>query len=558
MARIDSKVVFLTTSPRTPAKMSPEIALLDQYFGGYPWNHATQTAFMGVLKDQNFFHGKGENDPAFSARDRISRAPQTLGFVTLKPVIALTPAGRALISARRTDEIFLRQLLKFQIPSPYHVPSGKAAPFRIKPYLEILRLIRYFGTLKFDELKMFALQLTDYRDFDRIVQKIEAFRSAKEHNRGSYRDFAGQYFENELREIYSHQLASGDTSTRESTNSSATNFLRTKASNMRDYADACFRYLRATGVVKVSHVGKSLSIADEKIADVDFILRTVDREPCFVDDRAAYIAYLGDTDTPVLLTDNRTNLVDKIATTFPEIATDDTIGLQELKDIYADALERRKDETLHRQVRELKDFRAYDSVQDTFRQILNGELYDAPLMLEWNTWRAMTMLNGGDIKANLRFDDFGEPLSTAQGNQPDIVCDYGDFAVAVEVTMASGQKQYEMEGEPVSRHLGKLKKACGKPAYCLFVAPNINEACIAHFFTLHKLDIPFYGGRSIIVPLPLAVFRQMLEQTRTAHDKPTAESIRRLFEFSRESAGATDNPDTWYRELIEAALDWTV
>lgn len=129
MARIDSKVVFLTTSPRTPAKMSPEIALLDQYFGGYPWNHATQTAFMGVLKDQNFFHGKGENDPAFSARDRISRAPQTLGFVTLKPVIALTPAGRALISARRTDEIFLRQLLKFQIPSPYHVPSGKAAPF---------------------------------------------------------------------------------------------------------------------------------------------------------------------------------------------------------------------------------------------------------------------------------------------------------------------------------------------------------------------------------------------------------------------------------------------
>lgn len=122
--------------------------------------------------------------------------------------------------------------------------------------------------------------------------------------------------------------------------------------------------------------------------------------------------------------------------------------------------------------------------------------------------------------------------------------------------MASGQKQYEMEGEPVSRHLGKLKKACGKPAYCLFVAPNINEACIAHFFTLHKLDIPFYGGRSIIVPLPLAVFRQMLEQTRTAHDKPTAESIRRLFEFSRESAGATDNPDTWYRELIEAALNW--
>lgn len=39
----------------------------------------------------------------------------------------------------------------------------------------------------------------------------------------------------------------------------------------------------------------------------------------------------------------------------------------------------------------------------------------------------MTMLDGGEMKANLHFDDFGKPLSTAQGNMADIVCDYGDF-----------------------------------------------------------------------------------------------------------------------------------
>lgn len=63
------------------------------------------------------------------------------------------------------------------------------------------------------------------------------------------------------------------------------------------------------------------------------------------------------------------------------------------------------------------------------------------------------MLDGGNIKANLKFDDFGNPMSTAQGNMADIVCDYGDFGLTVEVTMQSGQRQYETEGEPVTRHL---------------------------------------------------------------------------------------------------------
>jgi YD repeat-containing protein len=71
-------------------------------------------------------------------------------------------------------------------------------------------------------------------------------------------------------------------------------------------------------------------------------------------------------------------------------------------------------------------------------------LYDAPLMLEWNTWRAMTMLDGGEVTANLEYDDLGNPMSTAQGNMADIVCDYSDFGLTVEVTMQMGQRQYEI------------------------------------------------------------------------------------------------------------------
>ena len=131
MANINSQLLFLTTSPRTPEKMIPEIELLIEHFNGRPWNLETQTSFMRVLRDADFYHGEGVNDPAFSARDRINRAPQSLGFVTLEPVISLTPAGEQLLSSKRKDEVFLRQMLKFQLPSPYHKPTQKATISRI-------------------------------------------------------------------------------------------------------------------------------------------------------------------------------------------------------------------------------------------------------------------------------------------------------------------------------------------------------------------------------------------------------------------------------------------
>ena len=80
---------------------------------------------MDILRDEQFFNGKGENDPAFSARDRINRAPKSLGFITLSPTISLTPAGVSLLLAKRKEEVFLRQMLKFQIPSPFHKPTQK-------------------------------------------------------------------------------------------------------------------------------------------------------------------------------------------------------------------------------------------------------------------------------------------------------------------------------------------------------------------------------------------------------------------------------------------------
>lgn len=555
---IDSKVVFMTTSPRTPEKMIPEIDLLEKNFSGKKWNVQTQVQFMQLLSNENFFHGSGENSPDFSARDRINRAPKSLGFITLAPAINLTPAGRKLISAKRTEEIFLRQLLKFQIPSPYHKSSKKAAKFFVKPYLEILRLVHKLGTLKFDELEIFGLQITDFRKFDEVVKKIEDFRKQRTTTAKKYKEFKQLYFYNELQEIYKEEIASGEFSTRESSTKTVKEFFNKKMSNMRDYADACVRYLRATGLVSISQLGKSLSIMPEKKADVEFILKTVKKEPIFIDNEQKYIEYLGNPEFPKLLTDDKNSLIEKLETALPHEKINKNLSVLELKEKLDNALIAKKNEIIRNLVAEIKDYKQYDDIQQIFDLIpkRNSDLSDVPLMFEWNTWRAMTMLDGGNIKANLKFDDFGNPMSTAQGNMADIVCNYDDFDLIVEVTIASGQKQYEMEGEPVSRHLGKLKKETGRETYGLFIAPTINEACIAQFYMLYHTNISYYGGKSAIVPLPLNIFRKMVEDSFKADYMPDSNQVKAFFEYSKEIAKSSSNEQDWYKKITEKALDW--
>ena len=192
MASLNNKrMLFFTTSPRTPFKMIPEIELLDTNFSGQKWNKVSQIEFMNLLSKEGFFNGNGsKNNLDLSARDRINRAPKSLGFVRLNPSIKLTEVGNLFITSKRKEEILLRQLLKFQLPSPFHTaPTYGNTKFWIKPYLEILRLIYHFGTLNFDEIMLFGLQMTSYEMFDDVVKMIDEFRINKVKNKGKYKQF---------------------------------------------------------------------------------------------------------------------------------------------------------------------------------------------------------------------------------------------------------------------------------------------------------------------------------------------------------------------------------
>ncbi len=558
MAPLRSRTLFFTTSPRTPLKMIPEIEMLAREFEGKVWNPNTQAEFIKKLAEGKDFQGEGSiKEMAFSARDRINRAPKALGFIDLKPTIKLTKPGERLISGKRIEEILLRQLLKFQLPSPYHKETKQLEGiFGVKPYLEIFRLIYVMGTLSFDELMIFGMQLTHYEKFDEIVDEIRHFRRMKAYAKAGYKVFRREYVRREVEKIYQEDINLGKIQTRESKEKSFDKFVRTKASNLRDYADACFRYLRATGMVEISQRGHSLSIMQEKREEVEFFLNCVDRKPIYIDNEKKYKEYLFDESLPVLYSDDRERLLKQVSEYIGPLSDLPQIATEQLKDKLEEMIQNRKAAIIEQQVRDLKEYKEYHDVMETFYDIKDNSLYDAPLMLEWNTWRAMTMLDGGDIKANLKLDDKGQPMSTAQGNMADIICDYGDFGLTVEVTMQSGQRQYEMEGEPVSRHLAKLKRDTGKEAYCLFIAPKINEACIAYFYALHMVNISFYGGQSVIVPLELDVFINMVEQSYRAGYIPDAEQIKGIFKYSMEQAKQAQDESEWYAKIKDKALNW--
>lgn len=559
MAYLKNKALFFTTSPRTPSKMIPEIQLLSKHFTGRKWNKQSQVEFIDLLAKSDFFEGNGSsNNKDFSARDRINRAPKALGFVDLSPHIELTDAGKALVYGKRPQEVFLRQLLKFQFPSPFHIETNNIeGTFYIRPYLEILRLIRDLEGLSFDELKIFALMLTDYRQYDTVKNAILDFRAEKEAHKGQYKKFVDEKWTDALLQTYSADIGAGKTKTRETTDKSLKKFLTTKKRNTRDYADACFRYLRYTGLVSISHKNRSIAFYPDKLKEVDFILENINREPVFVDDTDKYKKYLFNATIPALYVDNIENVIDHLMRisdyTQRQLSNK---GIEELKDMRDAIVAERKEAVIKAQVTEIKSYALYSEIIDTYNEIISDDYYDAPLMLEYNTWRAMTMLDGGNIKGNFKFDDVGQPLSTASGNMPDIECDYDEFVLSVEVTMQQGQRQYESEGESVARHFGQMKNRTGKEAYCLFIAPTINKASLAHFFALNKIGISFYGGKTKIIPLELDQFMRLVENSYNYHAQPTSQDIRQfLDEVMRQEELAVDEND-WNDKIQNCVARW--
>ena len=546
------KTIFFVTSPRSPNKLADEIRFLVENFSGRPWNTETQKEYYMGLSKQKFFVGTATGDIAFKARDRINRAPKSLGLVVLKPVIALTDAGKKYVYGKRPEEIFLRQLLKFQFPSSYHV--DKDGFFDIKPYLELMRLIHDLGSLSKNEIALFVIQLTNFSKYQEIKNKIEIFRDGVKGLRDkkiSYKKFVFDAFISELKMLFKHEILEDDLSTRESEDVSIDKFIATKKRNYMDYADAAIRYLRATGLFTINPRTFKIYTIPDKEKDLEYILENTDRKTVNFSIADEYEKYLSAPTTPLLISDDKQELIKKIMNREPATEFDsiDAMNIDQLKDVYYGIVAEDLSILVEKEKKKLKSYQEYDDIISTFNEIEKKEIADPPLFLEWNVWRSFAMLDDGDISGNFKIDDDGIPLYTAPGNTPDIVCRYKDFETIVEVTMSSGHKQYEMEGEPIARHYGDHKITTNKDVYCIFIAPQLSGAAVAHYFVLYRTNIEKYGGRAKIIPISLGDFKKLLNNANNSKVKPTADDLKKLWSELAALALTSDSEVEWCRKI---------
>lgn len=589
-----TKTWFIPTSPRSPHKIRDELDLLAR-FEGYNWWEKDdegrlihQLGFSELLAQSDFFEGTiSEKYPDFSARDRC-RAIFMFGFAYIdqNKILHITPAGRRLIDGVRIKELFLKQMLKWQFPSWQHGGNPSTAHLyptermSVFPFVETLRVVKDLEGVTKEEIAMFLLPSLNKVDFEQVVPKITTFREELEKQKSGRprKQFVFNYHLKVFSEVYAEDIETGEISTRESITETERDFLMKKRRNSLDYADAVIRYFQYTDFFTKSF--NKLVISRHKIVEVDRILKEMSFELKEYYDVDVFYRYMGDSSIPSLPWENISDMEERIKSVHdkikkyideiraldssfeapslpkkPSIATVDNLSdyFYNLEHL----LRELKKELL---LRDVQRPNFVENIIEMYKRILDKDVIDPALFFEWNTWRAMLALNDCYTKPNFQLDNELMPISIAGGRKPDIEVYYKeDYVVLTEVTLSMGERQYDTEAEPVTRHVARfIEKGTrygNDVVYGLFIAPKINPYT-CHYFYVHLKEIEFYNiGFVKIIPLPLNEFISFLRfcTKRQCFNKRTFKELLGEIDNLKDK---TNNGTEWYKSIIETVHSW--
>lgn len=177
---------------------------------------------------------------------------------------------------------------------------------------------------------------------------------------------------------------------------------------------------------------------------------------------------------------------------------------------------------------------------------------ERPVYLEWAVWRAFLAIGDiGDAPWNTRKFRVNRefmPLRHAPPGGPDMVFEFEDVVVVVEVTLTDSSRQEAAEGEPVRRHVAKYVKESGKNVYGLFIAPNIDNNT-AHTFIEGNWYFSDTDRKNLeIVPVTISDFRIFLEIVVGKQQNASRKLIHLLSECRRMSNAERHAP-AWKRSI---------
>ena len=477
------------TTVRSPFRLRDGlVALSTSSLQGNLRGEEQERAFRRLLGE----HGIVElgDDDTYSVGRKWRSALNKLGFLypevppasgipqsEIGPIDMITPNGWRLIRADTVpamQECFLRALAAHYIPSALERKFDFAVFSPLRHTLAImLELEKQTGESRLNFVEMaIVVQLTSSDEpLADIVAQVLALR-ARRLASPNKRKFDRQ--EREAAAVL-HGYAAG---------------------TFNDYADTNLRYLKATGLVQSK--GRGLSLVPEKHVFVEKLIQDTGIPDS---DRSYFITLCNGAKLPTDNKDSALAVLDDLlrqlekrgipfdATGKPtDTPADIAIIRHQIEGILS---ERNEEEYATRQAVEWEEIAAYMELIITRKgkkTLSNGEdievpQAEAPAYFEWVLWRAFLAINSLANKPyearRFKIDQDFLPVGTAPGNGPDLIFEFHDFVIVVEVTLTDNSRQEAAEGEPVRRHVADLVShyaiQSGKPVYGLFIANRIDS-----------------------------------------------------------------------------------
>lgn len=461
----------------------------------------------------------------------------------------LTPSGLRMINAQTVQEqqeCMLRALLAYEIPSNIEPKNGDM-PF--KPFIFILQVLEKLSTLPnplgLSKVEMGIVQ--SYRDHSKVDEVVEMILKYRQERNVVVGRVEKRKVEKELLNKLG-ELGG------------------VKSSSISDYADVNFRYPRLTGIV--SFKKKRLVLSEEKMPVIESILKVEPNIIGSTTDNEYLVKLWNGSDLP---TDNELiakNEITRLRGLLLYAGVDDFF-IPKLPDTYDIALLnqiRIRLEVLYQQVLEenfaevqkdsyqISEIIAYLKKLDKqpLDQSFDIDIDDEPAYFEWAVWRAFLAINQSVNKPHearrFKVDQDFYPLGCAPGGGPDLIFEFEDYVLVVEVTLTSSSRQEATEGEPVRRHVAREKAkvavSSGKPVYGLFMARTIDNNTAETF----RIGVWYNGDEPEfinIVPLTLKQFIIIMEKFLS--ERFTNKEIRRVLDNCLISRNA--HAPAWKKEI---------
>ncbi len=519
--------LFGNTSVRSPFRLRDGLVLLS--------HSSLQGDLYGKKQEKDFRDLLGEHgivklgaDKTYSASRKWRHAMTKLGFLyprlkgklsehqsELGPAGIITKNGRHLIETESVagwQECFLRSLVALYIPIEEHLPSAEGLFSPLQHVLSLmleLEILTGDNKLNFVEMALIA-QLPTYMTSSIVAAKeIVAFRL--ERNRVNLK----KDFDKERRSFLSQHLV-------------------IEENTFRDYADMNLRYIKATGLVQSK--GHGITLVPEKRILIDKLVR----EATIPDNKLnQWRTICNGASLPTDKKDNALVVLHDLFARLEKRGHVYDLTARNLETPQNIAQVRHEMEDLLGQLNELEYASRQASMCEEISEFIGlliknkksktlstGEPIkiphgEAPAYFEWIIWRAFlaidSLVNKPWEARRFKIDQDFLPIGTAPGNGPDIIFEFDDMVLVVEVTLTSSSRQEAAEGEPVRRHVAKYAEDFAdidKQVFGLFLAVNI-DTNTANSFRLGEWYMK--NDRKIalqIVPMTLTDFKNIWDAAK--------------------------------------------